>query len=58
MELGTMKELRRSGNPEWKDFFKPLPRPVSWAYFTWDDPLPFVRQTLRLFGRRFTKRLT
>ena len=60
LELGTLKELWRSGDPAWKDFFKWLPRPVAWAYFTWDDPMPWVRQTLRLLSRRmkaiFSKR--
>ncbi|GHT27240.1 hypothetical protein FACS18942_06220 [Planctomycetales bacterium] len=51
LELGTMKMLRQQDDSSWKHFFKRLPRPIAWAYFTWDDPLPWCCQTLRLLGR-------
>jgi len=27
----------------WKEYFTPLPRPISFPVFAWDDPLPFLR---------------
>jgi hypothetical protein len=56
LELGTMKMLRQQNDLSWKQIFKRLPRPIAWAYFTWDDPLPFCWHTFQLFKRAVLKR--
>lgn len=34
----------------WKGYFTPLPRPISFSIFAWDDPLPFLRWLLLRFA--------
>jgi predicted ATP-grasp superfamily ATP-dependent carboligase len=53
LDLGTMKCLRQQRDPSWKQFFNRLPRPIAWAYFTWDDPMPFAWHLWKLIRRRF-----
>lgn len=39
--LDATRELVRKGQMTWKDYWKPLPRPLTWSLFAWDDPGPF-----------------
>jgi len=54
LEHGTMKLLRQQGDPDWWKVLIPLPRPVAYAFFTWDDPLPFFHSISILVMRKIT----
>ena len=55
LEHGTMKILRQQGDPDWWKVFVPLPRPIAYAFFTWDDPLPFFHSLGTLLWRKIKK---
>ena len=55
LEHGTMKILRKQGDPNWWKVLIPLPRPISYAIFTWDDPLPFFHSISTLLLGRITR---
>ena len=54
-EHATMKILRKQGAPGWWKVFIPLPRPVAYAFFAWDDPLPFFHSVGTLLMRKISK---
>ena len=58
LEHGTMKTLKQQGDPDWWKVLLPLPRPVTYAFFTWDDPLPFFHSLSTLVLRRFKRYLS
>ena len=55
LERGTMNILRQQGDPDWWKVLLPLPRPVAYAFFTWDDPLPFFHSISTLVQRRIKR---
>jgi predicted ATP-grasp superfamily ATP-dependent carboligase len=55
LEHGTMKLLRKQGDPDWWKVLLPLPRPIAYAIFTWDDPLPFFHSATVLLWRKIKK---
>jgi predicted ATP-grasp superfamily ATP-dependent carboligase len=46
-DLKAMSTYRASGEWTWGAYLKSLSTVRCWAYFAWDDPLPFVRKLLR-----------
>ncbi|MCL2745146.1 MAG: hypothetical protein FWE67_14980 [Planctomycetaceae bacterium] len=55
LEHGTMKALLKEGSPDWWKVLIPLPRPISYAFFTWDDPLPFFHSFGTLLWRKIKR---
>jgi len=55
LEHGTMKLLKQQGDPDWWKVMIPLPRPIAYAFFTWDDPLPFFHSIGTLFLKKIKK---
>ena len=41
-DLDAAKTMIFQKQLTWSSFLRPLPRPIYYAYFAWDDPLPFV----------------
>lgn len=42
-DLDSTRMLIQAGEMSWSDFWKKLPRPISYSFFAWDDPGPFLR---------------
>lgn len=42
-DLDSARLLIADKKLTWNEYLKPLPRPLSFPYFTWSDPLPFLR---------------
>jgi predicted ATP-grasp superfamily ATP-dependent carboligase len=58
LEHAAMKTLRKQGDPNWWKVLIPLPRPIAWAFFAWDDPMPFFHSMSGLFWRRIKRLFT
>jgi predicted ATP-grasp superfamily ATP-dependent carboligase len=54
----VMKTLKKQGDPDWWKVLIPLPRPIAWAFFAWDDPMPFVHSVGTLLWRRIKRLFT
>lgn len=59
LEYASAMSMKKSGDKNWRKVFLPLPRPISFAYFSWDDPFPFcfsfARDMLNLLKKFFRR---
>lgn len=52
LEYASARSMRRSGDGNWWKVCLPLPRPLSYAIFSWDDPMPFFYSSVALIANK------